>query len=65
MQKSFQDQLKQWKKDHMEVKKPKKKKESKRKSPTKKQENLSDRDLAFLMGTNRKILYRGKGGAYK
>lgn len=64
MQKSFQDQLRQWKKDHMELKKPRKKK-SKRKPPAKKNEQLSDRDLAFLMGSNMKTLRRGRGGAYK
>ncbi|XQY90657.1 hypothetical protein ACNRWW_14115 [Metabacillus sp. HB246100] len=63
MQKSFQDQLKRWKNDHMEVKNNKK--NPKRNPPPKKNEQLSDQDLAFLMGSNMKTLRRGRGGAYK
>ncbi|WP_410429599.1 hypothetical protein [Metabacillus litoralis] len=40
-------------------------KKPKRKPPVKKPEKLSDRDLAFLMGSNMQTLRRGKGGAYK
>jgi hypothetical protein len=32
---------------------------------SKKTEKLSEKDLAYLMGTNRKTLRRGKGGAWK
>ncbi|WP_338788798.1 hypothetical protein [Metabacillus sp. FJAT-53654] len=63
MNTSLQDQLKQWKKDHMEVKEQRK--QPKKKPPAKKQEKLSDRDLAFLMRSNMKTLHRGRGGALK
>ncbi|MCM3651315.1 hypothetical protein M3184_05535 [Metabacillus litoralis] len=63
MLKSFQEQLKQWKRDHVQVDEQRKK--PKRKPPVKKPEKLSDRDLAFLMGSNMQTLRRGKGGAYK
>lgn len=63
MQKSFQEQLRQWKKDHMQVKEQRKCKPVKRKPN--KSEKLSQRELRDLMGMNRQILHRGKGGAYK
>ncbi|MBO1515038.1 hypothetical protein [Metabacillus bambusae] len=63
MQKSFQEQLKEWKKDHMEVKEQRK--QTKKKPPAKNQEKLSESDLRFLMGSSMQTLRRGKGGAYK
>lgn len=63
MNDSLQDQLKQWKKDHMELKEQRK--QSKKKPPVKKQEKLSESDLRFLMGSSMQTLRRGKGGAYK
>ncbi|PAD67014.1 hypothetical protein CHH83_20825 [Bacillus sp. 7586-K] len=65
MRKSFQEQLKQWKKDHMHVKEQRKCKPVKRKPNKRYSENLSQRELRDLMGMNRQILHRGKGGAYK
>lgn len=64
MNQSFKDQLKQWKRDHMQVKEQRKSKSVKRK-PRKYQETFSERDIHDLMGTNKKILHRGKGGAFK
>ncbi|OAH53097.1 hypothetical protein AWH48_12125 [Domibacillus aminovorans] len=58
---SMKEQLKQWKKDHQEVKQERKKE----KPPQKKQEKLSERELRSLMGMDMRTLRRGKGGAYK
>ncbi|WEA46831.1 hypothetical protein [Priestia aryabhattai] len=54
MNPTLHDQLKQWKKDKAVVEKV-----------IKRTENLSTRDVMDLMGTNRQILTRGKGGAYR
>lgn len=62
MNDSLREQLKQWKKDHQEVKQQGQIKKGK---PPKKEDKLSEGDLVYLMGMNRKILKRGRGGAYK
>jgi hypothetical protein len=54
MNPTLHDQLKQWRKDKGVVEKERKR-----------TENLSTRDVMDLMGTNRQILTRGKGGAYR
>lgn len=63
MHKSFHDQLKKWKKENM----PEQKKShaNKKQAPKKNKEKFSKRDLHELMGTNKKVLHRGRGGAYK
>ena len=67
---SLREQLIDWKKNNKPIsaemrvansKRPKKTKEQ----AEKKSERFSDRELANLMGTNMKLLKRGKGGAYK
>ncbi|MGG3449905.1 hypothetical protein [Domibacillus aminovorans] len=61
MNSSLKEQLKQWKKDHQNVKLERKKE----KPLQKKQEKLSQRELRSLMGMDMRTLRRGKGGAYK
>ncbi|MGG0554864.1 hypothetical protein ABEY55_20025 [Priestia aryabhattai] len=75
MNPTLRDQLKQWKKDKAAVEKERKrnckKKKCYQKQPKgyqkqeKRTETLSTRDVMDLMGTNRQILTRGKGGAYR
>ncbi|MRX54827.1 hypothetical protein GJU41_12665 [Bacillus idriensis] len=62
MNDSFKEQLRRWKKDHQEVKQLR---QVKKKQPAKKKEELSEGELVYLMGMNRKTLKRGRGGAYK
>lgn len=75
MNPTLRDQLKQWKKDEATIKKERKRNSKKKncyqKQPKRYQrqekgtEILSTRDFMDLMGTNRQILTRGKGGAYR
>jgi hypothetical protein len=68
MNPTLRDQLKQWKKDKAAVEKERKRNKKKKKCYLKQQkhtEKLSTRDVMDLMGTNRQILTRGKGGAYR
>ncbi|MBT2661930.1 hypothetical protein [Bacillus sp. ISL-45] len=65
MNQSLRDQLKEWKRQHGEKSIERKKKPIKRKAQKKKQEKFTDSDLKFLMGTNRQILSRGKGRAWR
>ncbi|MBP1917200.1 hypothetical protein J2Z23_004185 [Lederbergia galactosidilyticus] len=58
MNRSLKDQLKVWKKDHMAVKKEKAKKK-------RKEERFSNSELKSLMGMDRPIYGRGKGGAIR
>ncbi|MDP1383026.1 hypothetical protein Q8G31_23930 [Priestia megaterium] len=75
MNPTLRDQLNQWKKDKATVEKERKR-NSKKKNCYQKQlkryqkqekrtETFSTRDVMDLMGTNRQILTRGKGGAYR
>ncbi|MGI8381682.1 hypothetical protein ACR0S4_24215 [Priestia megaterium] len=64
MNDSLRSQLKQWKKDHLEIKKEKNVNE-KNESLKKRTEKLSERDILNLMGIGRPTYSRGKGGAYK
>ncbi|MGG3450204.1 hypothetical protein [Domibacillus aminovorans] len=61
MNPSLKEQLKQWKKDHQEVKRERKKE----KPLQKKQENLSERDWKEIMGMGRARYGRAKGGAFR
>lgn len=61
MNKPFREQLAEWEKKNMKGKSHNKKKVNKRK----KDDNLSFRDIEWLMGTRRPIYARGKGGAYR
>ncbi|MGM7634181.1 hypothetical protein [Bacillus sp. Hm123] len=60
MNASLKDQLKEWKRQHQEVKQERKKKKRK-KQPQKKREQLSERDLRYLMGTGRPTYKRHRG----
>ena len=64
MNDSLRSQLKQWKKDHLEIKKEKNVKK-KNESLKKRTEKLSERDILNLMGIGRPTYSRGKGGAYR
>lgn len=64
MKQSLKEQLKRWKKDHMEMKEERKRKNKPVQRKTK-VDKLSESDLRYLMGTNMQTLKRGKGGAYK
>jgi hypothetical protein len=64
MNPSFKDQLKQWKKDNLPAPTPSKdikKQPVKKQQPEKKKEELSERDLKYLMGTSRPTYRRHKG----
>jgi hypothetical protein len=68
MNPTLRDQLNQWKKDKAAVEKERKCNSKKKKCYQKQEkhtETLSTRDVMDLMGTNRQILTRGKGGAYR
>ena len=68
MNPTLRDQLNQWKKDKAAVEKERKRNSKKKKcyqKQEKRKETLSTRDVMDLMGTNRQILARGKGGAYR
>ncbi|GAB1809809.1 hypothetical protein [Priestia megaterium] len=75
MNPTLRHQLNQWKKDKATVEKERKRNSKKKncyqKQPKryqkqeKRTETLSTRDVMDLMGTNRQILTRGKGGAYR
>ena len=58
MNHSLKDQLKSWKKDHMAVKQEKQNKKRRR-------EHFTDSELRSLMGMDRPIYGRGKGGAIR
>jgi hypothetical protein len=64
MKPTLKDQLKEWKKQHREIKSAKKKKPH-QKPQKRKSEHLSESDIKSLMGMNRRGLHRGKGGAWK
>lgn len=64
MSDSLRDQLKQWEKKNMQGQK-RKRKPVKSKPVKKPKEKFSEKDLRELMGSNRKVLYRGKGGALR
>lgn len=49
----------------MQVKEQRESKQDKTKPIKKYSEKLTEQDLRDLMGMNRQILHRGKGGAYK
>ncbi|GIN71266.1 hypothetical protein J14TS2_17410 [Bacillus sp. J14TS2] len=59
MNSSLKEQLKVWKQDHAAIKQYKQKKRKRRK------EHLTESDLKCLMGMNRPIYGRGKGGAIR
>lgn len=68
MNPTLRDQLNQWKKDKVAVEKERKRNSKKKKcyqKHEKRTETLSTHDVMDLMGTNRQILTRGKGGAYR
>ncbi|WP_018392487.1 hypothetical protein [Bacillus sp. 37MA] len=58
---SMKEQLRQWKKDHQEVKQEWKKE----KQPQKKQEKLSEREWKEITGMGRARYGRAKGGAFR
>ncbi|MBU5214937.1 hypothetical protein [Heyndrickxia oleronia] len=60
MNQSLKDQLKQWEKQHKDLIREGRQKNSKRKSG-----KLSDSEIKDLMGVNRDIYRRGKGGAIR
>jgi len=60
MNKTLKEQLKEWQRQHREIKKYGVKK---KKHP--KLEPLTERDIKELMGINRPIYKRKKGGAFK
>lgn len=60
MRQSLKEQLKAWKKDRMEIRQHGKKKRKKRSN-----DELSTRDIKKLMGMDRPIYSRGKGGAFR
>jgi hypothetical protein len=53
--KSFKDELRKWQQSKRKQEKPKKKQ----------QEKLSEQDIKELMGMNRAIYSRGRGGAFR
>lgn len=63
MNPSLKEQLKEWKRQH-QVKTPKKKRRRKAKNQGK-FERLTESDIKSLMGVNRPIYTRKKGGAYR
>jgi len=65
MNPSFKDQLKEWKKQHREIKSAKKKKKHRQKTQKPKSEHLTESDIKSLMGMRQRGLRRGKGGAWK
>ncbi|MGE8207665.1 hypothetical protein ACQKP0_24650 [Heyndrickxia sp. NPDC080065] len=60
MNQSLMDQLKQWEKKHKGLIKKGSRKSQKRKS-----EVLSEDEIKDLMGMNRPVYKRGKGGAWR
>ncbi|MBS4172106.1 hypothetical protein [Bacillus sp. FJAT-49736] len=60
MRKPLKDQLKQWEKKHKEIIRNNREMNKKRKS-----EHLSEEDIKELMGINRTIYRRCKGGAWR
>ena len=60
---TIQQQLQKWMKVNKMMHRPiRNKKETKRKRP---KEQFTERELRELMGTNRPIYRRGKGGAFR
>ncbi len=56
MNRTLKDQLKEWKREYQEVT---------RNPQKRRRERLTERDIKYLMGMNRAVYVRGKGGAYK
>jgi hypothetical protein len=63
MNPSFKDQLKEWKKQHQDST-PKIKKRHK-KPKKRKSELLTESDIKSLMGMNKAVMKRGRGGAWR
>ncbi|OAK72670.1 hypothetical protein [Lederbergia galactosidilytica] len=59
MNRSLKEQLKVWKQDHAAINRHKQKKRKRRK------EHFTDSELRSLMGMDRPIYGRGKGGAIR
>ena len=56
MNRTLKDQLRDWKQEYQEIaEKPQKRR----------RERLTESDIKYLMGANRAVYVRGKGGAYK
>lgn len=64
MNKPFREQLADWEKKNMKGK-SRNKKNKKKVNKREKDDDLSFRDIEWLMGTRRPIYARGKGGAYR
>jgi len=63
MNPTLRNQLKEWKRLHQE---PTPKKEKRHQKPQKRStEHLTESDIKRLMGMNRPIMRRGKGGAWR
>ncbi len=56
MNRTLKDQLRIWKQDYQEVT---------RKPQKRRREHLTESDIKGLMGMNRAVYVRGKGGAFK
>ena len=56
MNRTLRDQLKIWKDENREVA---------RKPQKRRREVLTESDIKYLMGMNRAVYVRGKGGSYK
>ncbi|OLN21721.1 hypothetical protein BTO30_13550 [Domibacillus antri] len=63
--KTMKEQLVIWCKVNNVPRPVKPKKRPKKKQPVRQPEKLTERALRDLMGTNRQILKRGKGGAFR
>ncbi|MCJ7840523.1 hypothetical protein MUB24_06225 [Lederbergia sp. NSJ-179] len=59
MNRSLKEQLKVWKQDHMAVK------QEKQKNKKRRREHFTDSELRSLMGMDRPIYSRGRGGAIR
>lgn len=56
MNRTLKDQLKEWKREYQEVT---------RKPQKRRREHLTESDIKHLMGMNRAVYVRGKGGAIR
>ena len=65
MRRELKEQLKEWKQQHREVTGYGKKKKRRQKAEKGKPEQLSEREIKDLMGMNKPVYRRGKGGALR
>ncbi|APB37965.1 hypothetical protein BIZ35_15175 [Heyndrickxia coagulans] len=65
MRPDLKDQIKEWKREHREVTGFGKKKKRRKKAEKGKSERLTEAEIKDLMGMNKPVYRRGKGGAWR